>query len=103
MDNSIVLEAAERLKLGLLAKATDGEYLDENYKEDLKILSSDNRVSKMLPSFARVNRSTADFRRAIQAKFQRYAERTVHQSRIRTDLSVFRKCYQWHRQIRIEY
>lgn len=75
MDNSIVLEAAERLKLGLLAKATDGEYLDENYKEDLKILSSDNRVSKMLPSFARVNRSTADFRRAIQAKFQRYAER----------------------------
>ncbi|MEX2462541.1 MAG: protein kinase [Paenibacillaceae bacterium] len=75
MNNSIILEAAERLKLGLLAKATDGEYLDENYKEDLKILLSDNRVSMMLPSFVRVSRSTADFRRAMQAKFQHYTER----------------------------
>lgn len=75
MDNLIVLEAAERLKFGLLAKATDGEYLDESYKKDMKVLSSDNRVSKMLPSFVRMSRSTADFRRAMQAKFKGYAER----------------------------
>ncbi|MGW9531009.1 protein kinase domain-containing protein [Paenibacillus terrae] len=75
MDNLIFLEAAERLKLGLLAKATDGEYLDESYKKDMKILSSDNRVFKMLPSFVRMSRSTADFRRAMQTKFKGYAER----------------------------
>lgn len=75
MVTSIFLEAAERLKLGLLAKATDGEYLDTDYKEDLKILLTDNRVSKMLPSLVRVNRSTTDFRRAMQTKFERYAER----------------------------
>jgi serine/threonine protein kinase len=75
MDNLIVLEAAERLKLGLLAKATDGEYLDENYNKDMKIISLDNRVSKMLPSFVRMSRSTTDFRRVMQAKFKGYAER----------------------------
>ena len=78
MSESIILEAAERLKLGLLAKATDGDYLDKDYKGDLSIVSSDNRVSMMLPSFVKTSRSTADFRRAMQAKYQHYAERRQH-------------------------
>ena len=68
MNESTILEALERLKLGLLAKATDGDYLDKEYKEDLRIVTSDNRVSMMLPSFVKTSRSTADFRRAMQAE-----------------------------------
>lgn len=75
MDNSVLLEAAERLKIGLLSKATDGEYPDVNYKEDLKVLSSDNRLYMMLPSYVRLSRSSSDFRRAMQTKFKSYAER----------------------------
>lgn len=75
MNNSLLLDAAERLKIGLLAKATDGEYPDSNYKEDLRILSSDNRLNMMIPAFIRLNRSSSDFRRAMQTKFKSYAER----------------------------
>lgn len=78
MNESTILEALERLKLGLLAKATDGDYLDKEYKEDLRIVTSDNRVSMMLPSFVKTSRSTADFRRAMQAEYQHYAERRQH-------------------------
>ena len=75
MAGTEILEAAERLKLGLLAKATDGDYLDKDYKEDLQMLASDSRVAKMMPTFLRTSRSTSDFRRTMQAKFQHYAER----------------------------
>ncbi|WP_044479815.1 protein kinase domain-containing protein, partial [Paenibacillus antibioticophila] len=73
--NSVLLEAAERLKIGLLAKATNGEYPDADFREDLKVLSSDNRLNMMLPSYIRLSRSSSDFRRAMQAKFEGYAER----------------------------
>ena len=75
MNEKAIFEAAERLKLGLLAKATDGEYLDKDYKEDLQIISSDNHVAQMLPQLFRTSYSTADFRRAMQAKFSSYAGR----------------------------
>ena len=75
MDESKILEAVERLKLGLIAKATDGDYADKYYKEDLDMISADSRVSKILPSFIRTSRTTADFRRAMQAKYPSYAER----------------------------
>ena len=78
MRESIILEAAERLKLGLLAKATDGDYLDKDFKEDLRIVSSDNRVSMMLPAFVKTSRSTVDFRRAMQAIYPSYAARRQH-------------------------
>ncbi len=75
MDSKDLLYAAERLKQGLLAKATDGDYNDKNYKEDLAILQSDHRIQKMIPSIIQVNRTTADFRRAMQAMFSHYSER----------------------------
>lgn len=78
MDAVLLIDTAEKLKQGLLAKATDGDYLDKDYRQDVETLSSDGRVSKMLPSFIRANRSTADFRRAMQADFPRYAERRTH-------------------------
>jgi serine/threonine-protein kinase len=74
-DKSKIIDAADRLRLGLLAKATDGDYSDTLYHEELKILSTDNSISKMLPSFFRTCRTTSDFRRMIQQKFKTYAER----------------------------
>lgn len=61
MNESIVLEAAERLKIGLLAKATDGYYLDKDFKEDMRVVSSDNRVSMMLPKYASHSREIGIF------------------------------------------
>ena len=75
MNASIIFEAAERLNRGLLAKATDGEYYDKDFKDDLRILSADIRVSKMLPSFIKTSRTTVDFRRDMQSKYPHYKER----------------------------
>ena len=67
--------AAERLKQGLLAKATDGEYTDRSYEADLAILKADKRIAKMIPPIIQANRTTADFRRAMQADYPHYADR----------------------------
>lgn len=81
METRALLEAATRLKQGLLAKATNGEYRDSDFQSDIAILASDQRVEKMLPVSVRVNRSTSDFRRDIQAKFDHYAERRSYISK----------------------
>jgi len=75
MEMTEILEAAERLNRGLIAKATDGEYLDKDFKEDLRVLSADVRVSKMLPTFIRTSRTTSDFRHTMQSKYSHYKER----------------------------
>ena len=73
-----MLIAATRLKQGLLAKATDGEYSDNDFQNDLAVLSADQHIEKILPISVRTNRSTADFRRDIQAKFAHYADRRAY-------------------------
>lgn len=80
MEPSALLEAATRLKQGLLAKATSGEYLDNDFQNDIAVLSMDQRIEKMLPVSVRTNRSTADFRREMQAKFVHYADRRAYVS-----------------------
>lgn len=70
-----LLMATERLKQGLLAKATSGEYLDKDFKADLAVLRTDQHIVKMLPAVIQVGRTTDDFRRSMQAKFPHYAER----------------------------
>ena len=78
MDVQQLLIAAEKLKQGLLAKATDGNYEDKEYKADLSVLQTDQRVAKMLPAIITANRTAADFRRAMQAKFSHYFERRTY-------------------------
>lgn len=75
MDHNDLLIVAERFKQGLLAKATNGEYSDKEYKSDFKALMDDQRISKMIPSIIRASRTADDFRRAMQAKYQHYADR----------------------------
>lgn len=72
MDTGALLEATTRLKQGLLAKATDGEYLDKDYRKDIADLSADKRIAKILPASVRTNKSTKDFRREIQSKFNNF-------------------------------
>lgn len=78
MEPNALLGAATRLKQGLLAKATNGEYLDSDFQNDIAVLSADQRIDKMLPVSVRANRSTADFRRDMQAKFVHYADRRAY-------------------------
>lgn len=66
MESNTLLIAATRLKQGLLAKATDGEYSDNDFQNDLAVLSADQHIEKILPISVRTNRSTADFRRDMQ-------------------------------------
>lgn len=75
MDAKDLVIVAERFKQGLLAKATSGDYEDKDYKAELRILMSDQRVAKMIPPIILASRSSDDFRRAMQAKFQHYADR----------------------------
>lgn len=75
METKALLIAAERLKQGLLAKATDGDYEDKQYKADLAELITDQRIAKMIPTIIQVNRTSADFRRAMQAHSPHYAGR----------------------------
>lgn len=75
MDTRELLDTATSFKSGLLAKATNGEYSNIDFKNDLNKLLSDNRIEKMLPSIIRTSRTTDDFRRSMQAKFDHYAER----------------------------
>jgi len=75
MDISQLHIAAERFKQGLLAVATDGDYNNNDYMADLKLLMSDQKVAKLIPPIIQVNRTAADFRRAMQAKFRHYADR----------------------------
>ena len=69
MEARALLEAATRLKQGLLAKATDGEYRDSDFQSDISILTSDQWVEKMLPVSIRANISTSDFFRDVLTDF----------------------------------
>lgn len=53
MDAKDLVIVAERFKQGLLAKATSGDYEDKDYKAELRILMSDQRVAKMFPCIPR--------------------------------------------------
>jgi len=75
MDISQLHIVAERFKQGLMAVATDGDYNNNEYTTDLNILMSDQKVAKLIPTIIKVNRTSADFRRAMQAKFEHYVER----------------------------
>lgn len=75
MDISQLHLVAERFKQGLLAVATDGDYKNNDYMEDLKFLMADKKIEKLIPPIIQVNRTSADFRRAMQAKFKHYSER----------------------------
>lgn len=75
MSNYSLIDIASKFKSGLLAKATDGEYSNKEFREDLDKLLSDKQIEKMVPSFIRICHTSDDFRRSIQAKFSRYAER----------------------------
>lgn len=75
MNISELHTVAERFKQGLLAVATDGNYDNNEYMSDLKLLIGDKKIAKLLPAIIKVNRTSSDFRRAMQAKFKHYAER----------------------------
>lgn len=75
MTNNNLIDVAYSLKSGLLAKATDGQYTNSDFRSDLDKLLSDKRVEKMLPAYIRTCRNTDDFRRGMQTRFSKYAER----------------------------
>ena len=49
MNISELHTVAERFKQGLLAVATDGNYDNNEYMSDLKLLIGDKKIAKLLP------------------------------------------------------
>lgn len=75
MDTNELLDVASRFKHGLLAKATNGDYSNTEFENDLAILSSENHIEKLLPSIIKTAKTADNFRRSMQAKFEHYSER----------------------------
>ncbi|MEG1523354.1 MAG: protein kinase [Bacteroidales bacterium] len=91
MPDISLIDIACNLKSGLLAKATNGEYENSDFRSDLDNLLTDKRLEKMLPPFISTCRNADDFRRGMQAKFKSYAER---RSYIETELEpIFQYLY----------
>jgi len=49
MEPNALLGADTRLKQGLLAKETNGEYLDNDFQNGIAVLSADQRIDKCYP------------------------------------------------------
>ena len=75
MDTKKLLDIATSFKSGLIAKATNGVYLDIDFRNDLDNLLTDKHIEKMLPSCIKRSRTADDFRREMQTMFDHYAER----------------------------
>ena len=83
MEPNTLLIVDTRLEQGLLAKATNREYSDNDFQKDIAVLSADQRIEKMLSVSVRANRSTVDFRRDMQAKFVHCADHRAYIERLR--------------------
>ena len=70
-----ILVVVESLKSGLLAKATNGDFDQAEYKRLRKIVLGFPNISHLLPAYLKSNRTPSEFRTWIQSKASSYAER----------------------------
>ena len=75
MEKNAILDLIDEFKSGLLAKATNGDISDKDYKRCRDILMNVPGLKANIPSFIRDNRTANDFRSYMQAYNQHYAER----------------------------
>lgn len=75
MDKSAIIDLIDEFKSGLLAKATNGDMLEKDYKRCRDILMKVPELKSHIPVFIKSNRTAKDFRGYMQAYNQHYVER----------------------------
>lgn len=76
-DQDNLLIQLEQFKMGLTARATGGEFSQEDYKRQRKLLLSIPNVKDKIPRFIRTCRSVDDFWQWIKNEAPTYAERRL--------------------------
>lgn len=75
MDNKAIIDLIDEFKSGLIAKATDGDIEDKDYKRCRDTLLKIPKLKDALPAFIKSNRTAGDFRRYMQGADSHYAGR----------------------------
>lgn len=76
--NSSLIDAAERMRIGLLAIATNGDYSNVDFLNDKNTLMENGMIRELMPSIVRNSRTVQDFQFVMRGQFRTYAERRSH-------------------------
>lgn len=74
--DDIILQI-EQFKLGLISRATGGEFEETEFRRTRKIILAIPRIEKLIPRFLKLCRTTNDFWGWIKAQAPTYAERRI--------------------------
>lgn len=75
MDKNAIRDLIDEFKSGLIAKATNGDMSEKDYKRCRDILMQVPELKSHIPTFIKSNHSANDFRSYMQAYNQHYADR----------------------------
>ena len=75
MDKDAIRDLIDEFKSGLIAKATDGDMLEKDYKRCRDILMQVPELKMYIPTFIKSNPTAKDFRRYMQAFNAHYDKR----------------------------
>lgn len=75
MEKNVVIDLIDEFKSGLLAKATNGDMDEKDYKRCRDTLMKVPELKAYIPAFIKSNRTAKDFRNYMQAYNQHYVER----------------------------
>ena len=75
MSSEALVDLVGEFKSGLIAKATDGDIDESEYKRCRDILMKEPKLNGHIPAFIKSNRTAQDFRRYMQGLDQHYAGR----------------------------
>ena len=75
MDKNAIIDLIDEFKSGLLAKATNGDISEKDYKRFRDTLMKVPELKAHIPAFIKSNRTANDFRGYMQAYDQHYAGR----------------------------
>ena len=75
MDDKALIDLIELFKSGLLSKATNGDMDESEYTRCRNILLKVPKLTDLIPSFIKSNKTAADFRRYIQGQAPHYVDR----------------------------
>lgn len=76
MTNNELIEILNRMKSGLISRATGGNMDDDEYEELRKIIINEPKLKKYDISFIKSNMTPNEFFRYIQGMFDHYKERS---------------------------
>lgn len=75
MEKEAIRDLIDEFKSGLIAKATDGDIAEKEYKRCRDTLMNVPELKGHIPAFIKSNHTAGDFRRYIQGQESRYVDR----------------------------